>query len=785
MIRRAASVLVSGALLVSIAGPALAAGSGAGCGPELDEARGLLEQNEASSAVERLGPLLGRGGLSRDCRSDALAVLAQAQEKLGYYEEAAARWHEILDSGPTGDREIEVLRGVARLERKLGHLPQSIKFLERLAERQPESTAVALDLVETAQAMGDEVGAVRRLMEFREKGLAGIDFDNYQRFNLVDAAVDAVETLLKAGQATPFERMELVRLYQEQGQLDKAIDTGLGLEKEQPASAEIEALLGSLFLARGDLDKSAAYYERSLDLHGETDSTQFLEGLGDVFFQKGERDQAVRLWSRIVRPDGPQVFQRLDLARIYREHGLHDEALRILLDLREDKSVKLPSHLYVRQLADTYYVIGQTQKALEELLGAVEQDPSQIELLEGELQRMLGEDMDVCEPLTQLQSERQSWAGHLFLAQGLEFCGKSREATWNYLQSFLLRNQLDAVATLFAQLVGESRYEEASGLEASLGARSMASVHLLYYRARLAEALGRADQAETLYRDYVAKARRGASTESDRGLVDDAIFHLGCLLLGPLKRPADGGQMLADLIVQFPDSTLRPEAEAKLGLALYRQGQVEEAIRHLDAVGGRVGLATDAKDQTNPLALELLGEIYLAQGDLEKARLTLRTALAQYPDQIGSQQGLLALLQVLRLTEATKEQVAQVAGYRRALLLEDWPAAEAVLLQLAQEEGWKDWARFEMGQLAERRGRRDEAIDLYGGLTAAELPDWLAASAALRLDELLTGAGHLDRAIAVLEKVILDHPKSPRLSELRRKLTDRKAMAALRQQATP
>jgi tetratricopeptide (TPR) repeat protein len=774
MRRSAAAILLAGAAALLVAGSAAAGPSNAGCGPELGQAQKLLDQNEASSAIERISPLLGRGGLSKECRGDALLVLAEAQEKLGYYEESAARWRELLEAGPTGERQIEVLRGLGRVERKLGRLPQSLRLLERLAELQPDSAAVALDLVETAQAMGDEVGAVRRLLAYRDKGLAGVELDDYQKFNLVDAAVDSLETLFKAGQATFFERMELGRLYQERGQLDQAIEAVSALEKERPDSAQVQALLGSLYLARGDLDRSARHYERSLDLHGGPDSTQFLEGLGEVFFQKGERDKAARLWSRIVRPGGPQLFQRLDLSRIYREHGLHEEALRVLLDLRADKSLKLPSHLYVRQLADTYYVIGQTSKALESLLGAVEQDPSQLDLIEGELQRMLSEDMDICEPLAGLRPERQGWAGHLFLAQGLEFCGKLAEATKHYLQSFLVRNQLDAVATLFAQLVAEGHYEEASGLESSLGARALAGGHLIYYRARLAEVLGRTEQAGGLYREYLARVRRNAQVEGDRGLYDDALYHLGCLLLGPLKQPAEGAELLTDLVVHFPDSTLRPEAESKLGLALFRQGQVQEAVRHLDAVG-----------PTNPVALQLLGEIHLAQGELDKARITLRSALARYPEQLGSQPGLLALLQVLRLMDATEEEAALVSSFRKALLLEEWPAAEAALLQLGQQEKWKSWARFEMARLSERQGRREEAVDLYGGLTAPELPDWLAVSAALRLDELLTGAGQLDRAITVLEKIILEHPKSPRLSELRRRLTDRKAMAALRQQTTP
>lgn len=744
------------------------------CPDALEEARALLIQNEPDSAVERLAPVLGTANLPRTCRSDALLLLARAKEKLGVFDEAEANWRELLGEGPEGDREIEVLQGLARIERKLGNLAESQRVLEKLLERQPDSTSVALQLVETAQALGDELGAVRRLLEFREKGLSGIDLDTYHKLNLLDAAIDMLETVLKAGQISKFEHLELARLYQERGQLDKALEAAKQLETAKPVSAEVLALLGSLYLAQGELEKSVSYYERSVDLDVGGQSASFLEGLGDVFFEKGERDKAVRLWSRIVQPGRLRVVQKLELSRIYREHGLHEQALQLLLELRQDKTVQLPAHLYARQLADTYYILGQTDKALSELLSLVEQDPSQIDLMEIELQRMLSEDMDSCEPLSKLEPQRQSWAGHLFLAHGLEFCGKRQEATWHELQSHLLRNELDAIATLFAELVGAGHYEEATWLEAHLTGRLASSVHLLYYRARLSEKTGRPDQAAALYREYLAKTRRSSASTGDRGLHDDALFYLAGLLLGTFRKPTEARELLTDLILRFPASTLRPEAEAQLGLALYREGKVDEAIQHLDAIG-----------PTNPLALDLLGQIQLARGELDKARVTLRAALAEYPDRMHSQPSLLALLQVLRLTDAGKEEAQLMARYRHALLVEDWPAADGALVPLSRFEGWKDWAHFEMASLAEKQGKRDEAIELYLPLTAKGVPDWLAVNAALRVDELNATSGKLDRAIAVLEKVILEHPKSPRLDELRRKLTERKAGAALRQQATP
>jgi tetratricopeptide (TPR) repeat protein len=744
------------------------------CRTEVREAGRLLLQNEPASAVERLAALLARKDLAGPCRSDALTVLAEAEEQLGYYAEAARHWKQLLAEAPTGKRELEVLRGVARVERQLGNLSESLKALELLAERQPDALQIGLDIVETAQAMGDELGAARRLLALREKIEGALDFDFYQRFDLVDAAVSYLETLHGAAQATPFERTELAYLFREQGRLDRALETALALEKEQPASAPIQALLGDLYLGQAKLERSLAHYERALDLDRSRQSSRSLEGLGEVFFQRGERDKAVRLWRRIVQPGPRQVFQKLELARIYREHGLYDEALELLVGLRKEKSYRLPEQLYVRQLADTYYIIGQTRKALAELLQLVEQDPSQLDLMQSELQRLLAEDMSICGLLAGLSPSRQSWAAQQFLAQGLGFCGRRREATAHALQAHLMRGQLDAIATLFSELVQDGHHEEATWLEAHLEGQDVADVHLQYYRARLASATGQAEKAASLYRDYLARGRRASAPGGDRGLFDDALFHLAELLVGELRQPAEAAELLTELIVRYPVSTLRPQAEARLGLAMYREGRTDEARRQLDAIG-----------PTNPVAMAMLGQMHFAEGDLDKARITLRRALGEYPDQLGTQPELIALLQVLLLSMASKEESALMVQYRRAALLQDWIAAEVALLQLGQHERWQDYARFEMAALAERQGRAGEAMELYGALLGGQMPDWLAAAAALRLDELYVEAGQPERAIAVLERLILEHSKTPRLAELRQRLTDRKASVALRQQATP
>jgi hypothetical protein len=66
------------------------------CPAGLEDARRLLEQNETASAIESLSSLLGRSKLSKPCRGEALLLLAEAQEALGYYADAAAHWRELL-----------------------------------------------------------------------------------------------------------------------------------------------------------------------------------------------------------------------------------------------------------------------------------------------------------------------------------------------------------------------------------------------------------------------------------------------------------------------------------------------------------------------------------------------------------------------------------------------------------------------------------------------------------------------------------------------------------------
>ncbi len=727
------------------------------CKKQVRQARRLLLNGEAESAIEQLAGLLERSGLTGSCRGDALQVLAQAEERLGRFEEAIEQWRALLERQPKGRKREDVLEGVARVARKLGRPEESLKALEELARLKPRSIRVVLQVIQSYREMGDDLGAAKRLVEFRSARPDIVEFEYYSRLRLGREATRYLEILDEAGQASEFELIELSRLQFSFGDREASLKTALALQKGNPDSSEIQALVGSLRLMRGELDLAMESYERSLDQGGDS-NPDFVEGLGEIFFRRGDRKKAIQIWRRMGPKTEGRAFQKLRLVRIYRDHGLHDEALALLLELKKEKSGKLPPSLFLRQLADTYYIVGKPRTALAELVEMAEANPLQLDIAKVELQRMLSEEMSLCELLEEVVSGAKTAAGYTLLAGGLEFCGKNFAATRCALKGDLLLNRISAIESLFSKLVTEERFEEAAWLEQRLLQARTPSVHLSYFRGRLAQVTNRPQEADAFYRSYLAAAR-GLNRGLDRGLVDDALYHLAELAIGPLGQPAQGRRRLMQLVVDHPYSTYRPAAEAKIGLALYRQGRTEEALRHLDALG-----------DTNPLALQLLGEIALAEGDFQQARVTLRQALSDYPEQEDSWKGIQSLLTVLRLSQGDDAEKTLVAEYRKVLLLGATATAELPLQRLTASKTWGDFARSELARLYANQGRMVEAASLYALLCSTHGPGWLATNAALELSKILVTQGRGLDAIHVLEQAILDQPESPKLPQLRHEL---------------
>ena len=290
-------------------------------------------------------------------------------------------------------------------------------------------------------------------------------------------------------------------------------------------------------------------------------------------------------------------------------------------------------------------------------------------------------------------------------------------------------------------------------------------------------------------RTLEAVSERSSSPQAQRLRLDAAQAYL------------DGGdraaarRMLAGLADEGgAPANLAAPATTTLVRLLVEEGKFDEAEQRLAAAAGKLP-AEDTADLTRRIALgwarsgkleradrmvagdssvnglALRGELKLLHGEVGAARDLLQQA-GPYAGSREDATGRTALLALLQPLEA--DTVPEIGAGFLALARADTAAAVAAFTSLADrlpaDKGGAE-ARLFAGRLEAGRGRTKEAEALLRATTATK--DAAAAPAALlELGRLLARGGRNQDAVAVLEQLILDYPRSALVPQARRAIDE-------------
>ncbi|HEY7958395.1 MAG TPA: tetratricopeptide repeat protein [Polyangia bacterium] len=283
---------------------------------ELEESGG--HDDRAKSAYDRAYRLAPRGHYLRRAAIEKLIGVARKHDEL---RALAGSWERDWPAEGRGFDEWDTL---ARLYDELGDAPRAEScFRQALAKdaRAVDARRHLIALLEREQRPTEVIAEYRKLIA-SAPGEPKFRLELAEKLWAQDGAKEALAIAERLGHQTrdPQVHGQLAELYQR-----------WSLTAVDPAARR---RLGALALA-----------ERELLVRLEPSEATHLIDLGELYFQRGRKEQALATWRRLLTLGGKKPAEMARLADVYADHDLPGEALELY-----QKAVKLaPDDLALRK----------------------------------------------------------------------------------------------------------------------------------------------------------------------------------------------------------------------------------------------------------------------------------------------------------------------------------------------------------------------------------------------------------------------------------------------------
>ncbi len=533
---------------------------------------------------------------------DARKLLAMAQLRVNQPKQAMNTLQAAKDS-----EDAEVLGMIGAAAARAGDMAQASKYFERAVERRPDDPLARarlgiarIALGEPDQAIEDLEAALKQKPDLREAGVAVfISHMQQRRFAEAMSAARRVQETWP-DQAIGFSLAALAHLAQQQeSDAAAAFEQALARQPDDPYAATQSALLAA---RKGDPNRARELLTQVLKKHPKDYGT--LMRLAVVAAQAGAADEARDRLKQAADTDPGALLPRLYLARFYMTSGKPLDALAVA----EPTLLRHPKEPGLLETIGRCYLAlqrgPQAVSALRELVDARPESP-----------------------------QARYWLARAYAVND-DFANQ-RAA----LEAALALAPDYPIAKLDLALLSaaEGQGDKAQALAAEVAAAFPDDPQVLNVRGDVASIRGRVDEALADYERAFAiaptgdLARKLARARWKKGDTTIAVATLQAwierhpkdlatrLQLAAayleLKKFEESRKHYAEVVDQVPDAAV---ARNDLAWVLYRMGQFPAARTHAQRA-----YELDGK---NPLVLDTLGMVALAQGEISRAVGLLRNA---------------------------------------------------------------------------------------------------------------------------------------------------------------
>ncbi|MYB64305.1 tetratricopeptide repeat protein [Candidatus Poribacteria bacterium] len=222
----------------------------------------------------------------------------------------------------------------------------------------------------------DEQIIERYKLMLKRKPKEGSTFDRLYQFYLEGAGLDAMVSDYQAeAEANPNEpnlQLILGHIYKRLGRDTEAVNTYKRAVALAPDNYYTHFALGQAFAALlqhenaiNSLKQSATFAEKTQDATPE-EMTAIYKALGKSYFRRDRVDEAITAWIKIAEIDPQNIFARTELADLFIEQELYEQAItqhQAIIQLKTDDPYR--KCLSQREIGNIYEIKGDYQKAIQ------------------------------------------------------------------------------------------------------------------------------------------------------------------------------------------------------------------------------------------------------------------------------------------------------------------------------------------------------------------------------------------------------------------------------------
>ncbi|HTM44319.1 MAG TPA: HEAT repeat domain-containing protein [Polyangiaceae bacterium] len=313
---------------------------------EYEKALGLLKDETQIEQIRRTlrGLCLDLNDLPAARRYQEMLV-AQAKGSFFVQSELA---NELAARGNDAQAEAEFRKLVEHSSGDNRTLSSALRGLASVLGKEHKYDE-ALHTFERALALATDSGLRREIL-----------MQSAALYRAADRTTELIARLEKQGAADADSERLLASLYEESGQLDKALHAYQRVVQREPRDANTHLKLIQLLQLQGRLNEAISEYERLIQ--SAPNNPQYVLELAQARLQRGERDKALSLLQSLETRSAGDADALQTLVDFYERIGEDQRALNVLERATHEGHVDPNSFI---ELGNRYFKAGQNQRAEE------------------------------------------------------------------------------------------------------------------------------------------------------------------------------------------------------------------------------------------------------------------------------------------------------------------------------------------------------------------------------------------------------------------------------------